>query len=624
MSTKLETLEAALANASTAAEVAALQTALTAAQEDITAILASNNVYTGNLNITNSAELTFATELGNKVAIVNGNVSVTVSTANGLDAAAVSAVTSKIGSVVGNVTIDTKSSLDFSNLTAVSGTYSVSGNDVDDSALASTGNLVANYDGGYSFPALATTGVVTVTDIATTTGTNAKAGTLTVDFSGLTSATSINSNALAFSVATSIKVGDVAITSVTATKTTELTLGFDATLASLSVTAPAATSISVAAKQINGSTSVSAKAGNTVAFPALTKSGALELNASSVDATVLKTVSSTLNLTKATSVSLPALTSVTGATTAAEATTFSAAALSATNSVTLAKATSVNVASISNSNLVTTNKVTSLTIGALATAFDASSHVELVSVDITGKAGSTNSFTIGSANVDLTTASFAGEIDTVSITGAGTSTDKLTSVTTSGGIDSFTLDNSDTITSIDLGHSHISGGAGSDVVITNNAKLASLTTSTDYLKTLTVTGNAKLASLDASSYENVIANATQTATITIKSNDLVGAYVKGTAATATTALQEAVIKSDDLLTLKSYVAALYTAATTTSSFTKTLGAVVLDLDLHDAGKIGTATTASALSAHMQANVVGKVDNSAGINTKNEMTLVTAE
>ena len=625
-------LETALNNASTATEVAALQAALTAAQEDISAILASNNVYTGALNITNAAELTFATELGSKVAIINGNVNVTVSTANGLDAADVSAVTSKIGSVVGSVTISTNADLDFSALTAVSGAYSVSGHDVDDSALASAGDVTLNYDGGYAQPALATAGTILLTDKVTAAASGSTAavvGTLTVDFSGLTSATDLTtsssaSSTLALAVATSVKVGDTKIVSVTATKTTELHLGFDATLASLSVTAPAATAITVGAKQIDGATALDAKTGNTVSFPALTKAGAITSDAATVEAAALKTASSTITLSKATAVSLPALTSVAGAFSAASAVTFSTPVLAATNSVTLAAATSVEIASISDANLVTTNKVKTLTIGALATAFDASAHVELTSVNITGKTGATNSFTIGSANVDLASASFAGELKSVSITGAGTTSDKLTSVSTTGSIDSFTLDNSDVITSIDLGHSHISGGTGTDVVITNNAKLASLTTSTDYLKTLTVTGNAKLASLDASSYSNVISNATQTATITIKSNDLVGAYVKGVAATATTALQEAVIKSDDLLTLKSYVASLYTAATSTSTFTKTLGAVVLDLDLHDAGKIGTATTASALSAHMQANVVGKVDSSAGIDSKNEMTLVSAE
>jgi predicted nucleic acid-binding Zn-ribbon protein len=226
----------------------------TAAQSDrieaaVNAVLALQVTYTGDLYITNSAELEFATALGSKVEYLNGDLFVEVSASNGLDVADVNAVISQIKAVVSNtsdpasnnsqgdvarvsivsdganaltfsslmniaadvtirttgtstvdlsslvrvtgqVSIGATASHDLSSLETVTGDYYVSGHDIDDSSLATVGgNVTLNYDGGYDQPALETvTGGLYIIDYAAAAGDNADGnGTAFVRFPGLLS-----------------------------------------------------------------------------------------------------------------------------------------------------------------------------------------------------------------------------------------------------------------------------------------------------------------------------------------------------------------------------------------------------------------------------------------------------
>ena len=622
-------LETALNNASTATEVAALQAALTAAQEDISAILASNNVYTGDLNIRNAAELTFAKELGGKVAIINGNVTISV-VKDGLAPAEVSAVTKLIKSVVGNVTVSTIASLDLSGLTAVSGAYSVSNNDVDDSSLSSTGDLTVNYNGAYSFPSLVSAGSITLTNKTSTV-----TGTTSIDFSGLTTATDMitagatTSGTLSLDSATDVKVGSGAsIISLTAAKALNVELHNAGTLSSLAINTASATTVVVKASKVTGSATITATSGVSapalttaagitavsadVSFPALTSVSAnTSITAATADLSKLATVTGTLNLVKTTNVALPALTSASGNITANNALAFVAGSFASTVSVTTASATTVELASIS-SNDLSAASVETLKFNALKDVFNAAGIATVKNVIVTGKTGTTNSFTTTSANTALASATFAGELEAVSITGLGTSADKLASLSTSGSIDSFTLNNSDKITSVSLNHSHISGGDGSVLIITNNDKLASLKTSTNYLLTLTITGNTSLTSLDASSYVNPVTAGSPA--ITISGNKLSGNFVNAVPATATTAYTEAVITSADLLTLRPYVVGTTSTVSTT-----------LSINLESV-TVGTGTATSTLSAVMYANegdstVIASATSTTTLDTVAEFALV---
>ena len=74
LATEVKALQDSLATAATAAEVAALQTALNNVQSDLTDLLASNNVYSDDLVINSSATLEVAKSLGNKLTILNADL----------------------------------------------------------------------------------------------------------------------------------------------------------------------------------------------------------------------------------------------------------------------------------------------------------------------------------------------------------------------------------------------------------------------------------------------------------------------------------------------------------------------------------------------------------------------
>ena len=112
-------LQAALANAATAAEVAALQSALDAQQADLTELLAQNNIYSSNISVASQADLDFATALGDKVVIVDGSVTITQN--KEMDAAQLATLMGKFSSVTGDVaytaTVSTTTPGEFTNLT---------------------------------------------------------------------------------------------------------------------------------------------------------------------------------------------------------------------------------------------------------------------------------------------------------------------------------------------------------------------------------------------------------------------------------------------------------------------------------------------------------------------------
>ena len=355
-----------------------LKTQLEGLGVDVDAVLAANSTFEGNLTITNAAELAYAKSLGSKVASIKGDVIVTVdepsatayraaNTGNGVTAAEVNKVLSQITFVVGNVRITTDASLDLSALTTVSGDYSVVGHDIDDSALAYVGDDVyGDYDGPVSFPALATADRIYVkgtyvTTAAASVATATAAGTLvtgttSIDFMGLTKATSISilnathtsggahtsgssavindsgwpAGELYLSASTtSVKIGQAPVTKVVGAGLTALELhyaadysatnkGGSAALGSLSVTAAKLTTAAVKALSITGAVTFSIKDSTTTvpAIGAVTMSatsigGAFTSNALTTELTALKTAAG-ISLTEQTSVSLPALTASTG------------------------------------------------------------------------------------------------------------------------------------------------------------------------------------------------------------------------------------------------------------------------------------------------------------------------
>jgi len=142
-------LQASLANAATAAEVAALQTALTTAQADLTSLLAQNNIYAptnGVLKVSTQAELDFALALGDKVSIINGGVDITHTST--MSDANVATLMGKMVSVTGTVTYTgTVTSTVAGEFTKLTGAL----------------NVNINQSGSISLPALVSTGALSLT-----------------------------------------------------------------------------------------------------------------------------------------------------------------------------------------------------------------------------------------------------------------------------------------------------------------------------------------------------------------------------------------------------------------------------------------------------------------------------
>lgn len=574
---------------------------------DVTSILGTVQTFTGTLNITNSAQLAFALNLGGKVASITGAVNVATANLTAAEVAAANTVTSKIQTVVGAVSITSsaaKGAIDLSAIKVVDGAYTVTGFDVHDDALETvTGAVTLNYDGGYEQPNLKSAGSVVLTNIPTAAGPPAVVGTIKVNFLNLVTAnlnTAGVANTLVLPSATSVIV-KAGANDITANAADDVQVHAANNTTGLTVSASKAGSVvTIAGRVDNAATtpvgaalSVTGSATSTVNANAVAKVGVVTITAKTVNMAAM-TDATSLALTSTSPVNFGAL-KTSGAFVANTATSVVAplavVAAGGTSSFTLA--TSIELASIAHGDL-TAAAVKTLKLNAQAVPFDAATYTALTSVDVTGKAASTGAFTATSANTVLASATFGGELDAVSITGVGSSSDKLTSFTTSGKIDSVTLDNSDVITSITLGHTHIPGGNGSTLIITNNAKLASLTSSADFLDLLTVTGNALLTTMNFSSYQSVIISGT--IVVTIDSNNLTGTFTPAVAATATTAYSEAVITQSSLLTLKPFISAFktaLTASTPTSSATIALNVQV--------SNVGTVASPLSLAAAMHAN-----------------------
>ena len=141
-------LQAALANAATAAEVAALQTALDAQQADLTELLAQNNIYAptnGVLTVSSQSELDFALALGDKVSIINGGVNITHTST--MSDANVATLMGKMVSVTGTVTYTgTVTSTVAGEFTKLTGAL----------------NVNINQSGSISLPALVSTGALSL------------------------------------------------------------------------------------------------------------------------------------------------------------------------------------------------------------------------------------------------------------------------------------------------------------------------------------------------------------------------------------------------------------------------------------------------------------------------------
>ena len=189
-------------------------------------LLQANAVINQNLKITNEAELDYiesliGTEADDPTVIINGTFMVdNTSLSTAALAARVDAVVSKIRTVIGQVTMTASATIDASTLGFVDGSANI-GNGVDISGLATvSGDLTLGHYGDVDLAQLVSVNSLTLSKSASITTLNIgnMAGTL---------------NSKDFSTATSISLGDIALTGqITATLATEFTWGYDSDIAS--------------------------------------------------------------------------------------------------------------------------------------------------------------------------------------------------------------------------------------------------------------------------------------------------------------------------------------------------------------------------------------------------------
>jgi len=237
----------------------ALSAQLAVAAAQIQTLLNSNNIFLGNLIITNEAELVFAEGLGAKVKVITGNLTINTTlfdagqmtrlkqVTNGdqvapLTAAMVSVVGDvvlgggnvidlsqlvSIGGTTGNLTVSGASHI-LSSLLSIKGNYVATSNPVDDALITVGGAMTITYGGGYNYPNLTSVGTPAGASVLTASS----AGLPTVFlFPKLTTNNVINdgvniNGVLSYGFVTSVNIGAYkALTSLTVPSATSIILG---------------------------------------------------------------------------------------------------------------------------------------------------------------------------------------------------------------------------------------------------------------------------------------------------------------------------------------------------------------------------------------------------------------
>ena len=177
-------IEAAVADVASSEEVSDLSDQVAASQEDLDELLTSSNFFSGDLTINSVSTLAFAQTLGEKLAIINGDVTISLSPT--MDATIAQEVVDNIGTVVGD--------FDFSSTTSA-----VTALTFDN--ISGTGDLSVDQAGPYSFAGLTSAGAITL-------GTSSAAKVTVVNLEALTTVTSIQTgtatHTISFAKATNI------------------------------------------------------------------------------------------------------------------------------------------------------------------------------------------------------------------------------------------------------------------------------------------------------------------------------------------------------------------------------------------------------------------------------------
>jgi len=490
----VDAVTASLASTATAAAVTTLQTEVTAIQSDLTDLLATSNIYSTDISVTNATTLNAALALGNKVNVLNADLTVTGWSA--MSYTDVQTLADRINTMTGDITYtaggSTGTEIIFNNLTSV-------------------GNITMTQPGGYHFPLLTNAAIIDLKDDYETT-------VVRVNFPVLTTVTGIKTDAVA--------------------ATTEFTYATEVDFGALIVTPTAAWTITTKkdATLDIGSLKAEDSAGTARDSYSLTLSGPASFTNGTLAGTFASTGlpgntvglhDGTISLTNVATATIynyrGTLTLSTGVKT-----------FVGTNIVTVTHSGATDLETVDitfmrdNDPALTAAATADLSEEDNATAQDisfTSSHTKLTSATVTGTAG------------DFT-ATAAPALVTVNLTGAVafdidiTGNTALTTFTDATSANDWTFTNNDLMTSLNASHTTtMTTSAAADkaasVTITGNAEITELTIGFDDVDVLNITVNAKLAKFVGATA--LADNGTSTTTnVDIHQNLLVASLVRDT------------------------------------------------------------------------------------------------
>jgi hypothetical protein len=518
---------AILSKAAFEAFVAGINADVVDLQLDLTALLASNNVYDNDLTIASAADLEFAKTLGDKVKIINGDVTITFADAD------VNTVTAKILNITGSLTVTTKNT--WTGLVGIGDELSVNhAGDINEFTIlkavgrvgvAGTETFIfgAINDGttptkNISFPALTTiTGLINTTSIIT----SAKLETVSFPLLSAVPALTLSGvllNSVNFAGATSV----TGVVDVSGDKITTVNFGSLAGMLShVTIAGDLITTVDLSSLASQGKTGSSPVDANLKIYSdkltalnlgsLVNVYGNLVIDNNSTSYPTTQDIDVTLTalvrvniiaIYEAKTVSLPAFTTLNGTPSGDELSFARATSLSAP----LAKVTLTTAAAASE---LDAPNVTSLTIGTDALVVSADIEAEFPDVEtlwLNGTGAYTDVTIIaatGLGNDDITSIKVSGKLGDVSLTGTGGSI--VTKIETAGAFTSLEVDDFDELETLTLEHGHNPLAInGHDLTIVNNVLLTTFTTTQlDFVQNITITGNEELASFDLSSVKSL-------------------------------------------------------------------------------------------------------------------------
>ena len=275
------------------------------------------------------------------------------------------------------------------------------------------------------------------------------------------------------------------------------------------------------------------------------------LTGSAVDLSALASNAGGLTVGTALAITLPKL-ATNAATLTLAATTVDAPILvtsSSTANINIGSGATLHVGSLTATNVLAAGDWSNLKVLQLnqqASDLDFSGAVSLTTLRYTGKkitpvaeGSQSNTVTITGANAALKNVSFPAydgkdnHLGTLTVTGTTIGT-----LSTGGVILNTNVINNDAMTAINIGHAHLNGELATTITVSGNASLTSLDLSSmNKVKAITVTSNGKIATITAPALSQ-LAEPVANIDVTVSGNALVGAYTSAVSGTETSPYAE--------------------------------------------------------------------------------------